>query len=382
MCGQFSTVASLAEDDNETIEHVQYSKVWLRNELTSQSAEQLKNINSSLQQTLVCEFSKRDIAINDNRDKLNTHNNEIAELRTEISQVKCELQEVKDKASKKTEERKIVTRDNVIIVDGFAENETSETDLADKMIALLNGKLAGIIKTLQPSDVPVVTRVGQSRANARRVRSVRVVFHSDWTKRDIMANRGKRRGSDIYLNEDMSPELKTVEYYARLAYKAKKVPKFNSRKDHLQFVPGPGYVPVKVYDKAGLDEFMGNDAGMMGMGGGAARGGAGGAGSAGEVPMQVSGSNNTGTTDRGPIPQQNAQQVSKNVNLGTGVAGGFPNFQTAMSGQIPILPYPQAYAMYNMMMNFMGGMVPNWMSGGVPPPGINVTQPQTTTAKS
>ena len=58
----------------------------------------------------------------------------MADLRFELRQVKDELQLVKEKAAKKTEENKVSTRDNVIILDGLAEYESSETDLADKVI--------------------------------------------------------------------------------------------------------------------------------------------------------------------------------------------------------------------------------------------------------
>ena len=58
--------------------------------------------------------------------------------------------------------------------------------------------------------------------------------------------------------------MKTMDYKVRTQFKAKTLPSFMTRQDHLLFFPGPGLEPVRVTNDVELDDFTANYAAITG----------------------------------------------------------------------------------------------------------------------
>ena len=111
--------------------------------------------------------------------------------------------------------------DNVIIIDGIPEKESSDKQLELSMLNFLNKKF-GHLKRFTGRDIYGVERFG--RLGGKRPRPIRLTMYSEWHKRSIMSERKVFKKSGIFFNEGLSCEMRDINDKTRNAFKSNQLP--------------------------------------------------------------------------------------------------------------------------------------------------------------
>ena len=118
------------------------------------------------------------------------------------------------------------------MMNGITETEKSDQDLTKKVGEVINKNFTMFEVSLTGKDTLGIERMGRPKKD--RPRTLRVVFKNDWHKCAIIRNRANLKDTKIHMNEELSTELKTLEFNAREAFKAnKKIARVLTRRDNL-----------------------------------------------------------------------------------------------------------------------------------------------------
>ena len=197
------------------------------------------------------ELVRRDEYMNMVTDVVNVHTDDIGENRhriAELEQKEEERQKIEVEQKKKSKEKKNSVRDNIIMIDGIPEGETSRGELSAKVVEVFN-KYYVMLKPFVDAELIGITRLGRMRTGPdAKPRTIKVALHSDWRKIDLLEKRTCLKGSQVYVNDELSKPMQDLKYNARLSQKADQIGKFVVRKDHVMILQGKGNPGIKLYD--------------------------------------------------------------------------------------------------------------------------------------
>ena len=110
------------------------------------------------------EFYKRDEYMDLMADTLNTHTQDLVELKSRVGTIEQETKQSQVKTGEKQAPSNV--RDNIILVDGVAEGEKSRGELTDKLMEIFN-KYFTMLKPMRDGEILNVERMGRIRAGEK-----------------------------------------------------------------------------------------------------------------------------------------------------------------------------------------------------------------------
>jgi hypothetical protein len=99
-----------------------------------------------------------------------------------------------------------------LIIKGLNETEKNQKELEESVLAFINSKVQVPIET---RDIDVVFRVGKKQNYSNKKRHIIIKLTSERKKNEIMRNKIKLKGTDIYIDNDYPKEMLNKIYENR-----------------------------------------------------------------------------------------------------------------------------------------------------------------------
>jgi hypothetical protein len=99
-----------------------------------------------------------------------------------------------------------------LIIKGLTETDKNQNDLEESVLAFINSKVQVKIDT---RDIDAVFRVGKKNSDNKKHRHIILKLTSEKKKNEILKNKLKLKGTDIYIDNEYPKEVLNEKYESR-----------------------------------------------------------------------------------------------------------------------------------------------------------------------